>query len=369
MEFLKAKARRVVIKIGTNSLIHADGHLLNERMDGIAAQIAALRTSGLEVVLVSSGAVGVGLRTLALADRPTDLAGLQACAAIGQPRLMAAWDRALAQHQLRCAQVLLTREDVRGRRRHLAARSTLDKLISLGAIPIINENDTISADEIKFGDNDILSAMVASLLQADLLVILSTIPGLMQDQGKGALIPLVEHITPELLANAGGAANKFSTGGMVTKLEAAQLATQSGCGMFIGCAATGNILIDILKGTATGTFFLPAKLSMAARKRWIAFFQPVSGQLFLDPGAVCAIRDKKTSLLARGISRFEGRFEAGDIVNLHDPNGQLVARGICTYSAADLQRITGKSSSEIQSCFPERHRLEVVHRDSLVLLN
>lgn len=368
MRFLKENARRVVIKIGTNSLTGEGGLLLHDRIAGLSARVAGLRRDGFEVLVISSGAVGMGIGRLGLATRPSDLASLQACAAVGQSRLMEAWQSALDRHGVTAAQILLTREDVRGRRRHLAIRNTLEKLLAYGTIPIVNENDTVSADEIRFGDNDVLSALVASLVKADLLIILSTIPGLMEDLGKGPLIPVVHEIDDRIRAMAGGALNARSTGGMVTKLEAAALATQSGCGTFIGSAADPAILSQIPDGTATGTFFVPQSISLAARKRWIAFFEKPLGDLHLDPGAVEAVVRRHRSLLARGVTASSGSYREGAVVNLRSPGGGIVARGIVGYDASTVTRILGKDSGEIQRLLPERSRFELVHRDSLVLV-
>lgn len=368
MQFLEANARRIVIKIGTHSLTGPRGRFQTERIRDLCGQIASLRNNGFEVILVSSGAVGMGVGQIGLAQRPTDLTGLQACAAIGQSRLMEAWQAALEEFDITAAQVLLTREDVRGRRRHLAVRNTLERLLSYKVVPVVNENDTVSADEIKFGDNDILSALVASLLKADLLVILSTIPGLMEDQGKGALIPVVEEINDEIRAMAGDSENEHATGGMITKIEAALLATRSGCGVFIGGAAEPDILGKIQNGTASGTFFMPQALSLAARKRWIAFFEKPSGSLHLDPGAVEAVCERHSSLLAKGIVACRGDFAEGAVVTLHGPADTLLGRGIVTYDAQALTSILGEDSREIQDRFPDRSRFEVVHRDSLVLI-
>lgn len=368
MRFLEATARRIVIKIGTNSLTGPDGRVLESRLQQLASEMAAIRSLGLDLVLISSGAIGMGMSRLGMTQRPADLAGLQACAAVGQTRLMQAWQEALRQNDLTAAQILLTREDVRGRRRHIAVRNTLEKLLSLGIVPIVNENDTVSTDEIRFGDNDVLSALVASLLKADLLIILSTIPGLLKDQGDGPLIPVVEDIDDTIRSMAGGARDGRSTGGMVTKLEAAALATRSGCGTFIGSAAEEGLLGRILEGTATGTFFVPQSISMAARKRWIAFFEKPLGALHLDAGAVKAIVHEHGSLLARGVSGFEGTFPEGAVVTLTDPEGALVARGLVNFDAATLREVMGMDSSQIRKSLPHRSRVEVVHRDSLVLM-
>jgi glutamate 5-kinase len=368
MQFLETNARRVVIKIGTHSVAGPDGALLTERIQSLGDQVAALRESGFEVLVVSSGAVGMGIGCLAMESRPSDLATLQACAAIGQSRLMEAWQTALGRRGLTAAQILLTHEDIRGRHRHLAVRDTMEKLLSLGVVPVVNENDTVSADEIKFGDNDVLSALLASLLKADLLVILSTIPGLMEDRGKGALIPVVSSIDEEIHAMAGDAGNQHSTGGMVTKIQAADLATKSGCGVFIGSASTPGILQQIHEGTARGTFFVPQSIPLASRKRWIAFFEKPAGALHLDTGAAKAVQERNSSLLAKGITACDGTFQEGAVATLHDPDGSIIGRGIVAYDSETLTTILGKDSSQIKELHPGRSRCEVVHKDSLVLI-
>jgi len=368
MQFLEANARRIVVKIGTNSITGTGGALLTDRIDGLCAQISSLKEQGFEVLVISSGSIGMGVGRLALPNRPSDLTSLQACAAVGQSRLMEAWQKSLDKQGITAAQILLTREDVRGRRRHLAIRQTLEQLLAWGVVPVVNENDTVSADEIKFGDNDVLSALVASLVKADLLVILSTVPGLMKEMGHGELIPVVGEITDEIRGMAGGALNERSTGGMVTKIEAAKLATQSGCGVFIGSAAEANILENILSGTAQGTFFVPQALSLAARKRWIAFFEKPLGALHLDEGATQAVLTRNSSLLAKGITKCEGKFQDGAVATLHAPSGKIIARGIVAYDAETLRSILGLNSDQIRSIQPDRTRLEVVHRDSLVLI-
>ncbi len=368
MQFLETNAKRVVIKIGTHSVAGSDGQLRTDRIRTLSGQIARLRKSGMELLVISSGAVGMGVGRLELGSRPTDLPTLQACAAVGQSLLMEAWKSALQECGLVAAQVLLTHEDIRGRKRHLAVRDTVERLLSLGIVPVVNENDTVSADEIKFGDNDILSALVASLVKADLLVLLSTIPGLMEDAGNGSLIPVVQEITPEIRAMAGGSTNAHSTGGMITKLEASQLATRSGCGVFIGPSDNDNILDEIMKGTASGTFFVPQKLSLASRKRWIAFFERPTGHLNIDAGAASALVERNSSLLARGIVACDGVFSKGDVVVIHEPGGRAIARGIIGYDKADLVEVIGKNSSDIRTVFPDKSRYEVVHKDSLVLI-
>ncbi|MEX0330310.1 MAG: glutamate 5-kinase [Puniceicoccaceae bacterium] len=368
MQFLETNARRVVIKIGTHSIADADGSLMIDRIQSLCQQVAGLKENGIEVLIVSSGAVGMGIGKLGLQERPSDLASLQACAAVGQSRLMEAWQSSLESHGFTAAQVLLTREDIGGRNRHLAVRDTMEKLLSLGVVPVVNENDTVSADEIKFGDNDVLSALLASLLKADLLVILSTISGLMEDHGKGALVPVVTTIDDSIRSMAGAAGNAHSTGGMVTKIEAADLATRSGCGVFIGSAAESGILQKIHDGTATGTFFVPQSIPLASRKRWIAFFEKPAGALYLDPGAAKAVLEQNSSLLAKGVTACKGSFAEGAVTTLHAPDGSLIGRGIVAYDSAVLETILGKDTSEIKELHPGRSRCEVVHRDSLVLI-
>jgi len=365
---LGEKARRLVVKIGTNSLTEPDGTLVPGQLESLAGQVAELKKLGYEVILVSSGAVGLGMREFKLDRRPTELARLQACAALGQGVLIEAWRKAFAQHRIAAAQILLTREDVRERKRSVAVRQTIEHLLSLEAVPIINENDTVSADEIKFGDNDVLSALSAILIDADLLVILSTIPGLLDRQDNDRLIPVVEAITPEITALAGGTDSATATGGMTTKLEAARLATESGCGCFIGDGQRAGILTGIVAGKTTGTFFSPSENSLVARKRWIAYFAEPKGKLILDDGAVEAVLHRGSSLLAKGITAREGKFEPDDVVDLCGPDGVAFARGMVLFSPSELDRILGRSNQAVKEQFPERRRSEVIHRDSLVLL-
>jgi glutamate 5-kinase len=368
MQFLETNARRVVIKIGTHSIAGPDGTLLTDRIQSLSDQVAALRESGIEVLVVSSGAVGMGVGRLSMDSRPSDLATLQACAAVGQSRLMEAWQSALGKKGLTAAQILLTHEDIRGRHRHLAVRDTLEKLLALGVVPVVNENDTVSADEIKFGDNDVLSALLASLLKADLLVILSTIRGLMEDQGKGDLIPVVSSIDEKIRNMAGDTGDQHSTGGMVTKIQAADMATKSGCGVFIGSASTPGILQQIHKGTATGTFFVPQSIPLASKKRWIAFFEKPAGALHLDAGAAKAVLERNSSLLAKGVTACEGTFPEGAVATIHNPQGRVIGRGIVAYDSSTLVSILGKDSGQIKELHPDRSRCEVVHKDSLVLI-
>lgn len=368
MQFLSHNVRRVVVKIGTNTLTAAKGGVDVGRIETLTDQIARLRNSGIEVIVVSSGAVGLGMGRLGLTRRPADLTGLQACAAIGQPLLVSTWLNAFEAHGITGAEVLLTREDVRGRRRHVAVRETLERLLKLGVVPIINENDTVSAAEIKFGDNDVLSALVASLIRADLLVILSTIPGLIDMKGTGEVVPLIAEITPGIRAMAGGTDSPTAVGGMISKVDAAEIAIQSGCGVFIGDGSNPSILVDLTSGETEGTFFVPNKLPLAARKRWIAFFQRPAGTVQIDRGAEKAICEEGSSLLAKGVTKVNGDFEESAVIAVESADGRVLARGLAGFDSRTMKAVAGRSSDEIRKEFPGRRRCEAIHRNSMVML-
>lgn len=360
--------KRVVVKLGTNILTAPGGGIDRAQLERIAAEVAGLREDGLTVALVSSGAVGLGMQSLGLSRRPADLATLQACAAIGQGELIRHWQEAFAAKSLRVAQVLLTREDVRSRSRHLAVRQTINKLFECGIIPVVNENDTVSAAEIKFGDNDILSALVASLIQADMLFILSTARGL-EDRARGVAIPVVEEITAEIEGLAGGTDSPTAVGGMVTKVEAAKIARRSNCGVII---ADGRqpFLRERLAGRVTegATLFLPSRAPLRAKKRWMLFFNRPEGKLWVDDGAARAIMEGGKSLLASGVTGVEGDFERGATVEVFAEDGSLLARGQAGFSRPDIESIIGKKSVEVKSLFPSRKRIEVIHRNEMATI-
>lgn len=360
--------KRLVVKMGTGILRARDGTADRHRMAGVAQVAARLMTSGIEVILVSSGAVGMGMGRLGRERRPTELDKLQACAAVGQPILMQAWREAFATHKLDTAQILLTHEDVRSQHRHLAAIHTLERLLRWGIVPIVNENDTVSTAEIQFGDNDSLSACVASLLDADILAILSTIPGLL-DLGKGAcLIPRVESLTPEIEALAQGTNNPAAVGGMISKLRASAIATRSGCTVFIGSGQDPAILEDVVRGQARGTYFSPAPEPLKQSKRRIAFFEKPAGVLLVDAGAEAALRAGGRSLLAKGVLGLRGQFSSGAVVELCGPANIPFARGMVSFSSDEIARIAGASTSDIQALFPGRRHYELIHCDALALL-
>lgn len=363
-----ALPRRVVVKLGTGVLTSGVGRLDSARIAGVATELAALRSHGTEVIVVSSGAVGLGMGALGLERRPRDVSRKQACAAIGQSRLMETWREAFAPHGITVAQVLLTHEDLRSRSRFLGVRETLRQITAYDAIPVINENDTVSAAEIKFGDNDTLSALVASLTQADHLIILSTAPGLIDLKGTGRIVPVVERITPEIEAMAGGTTSETAVGGMVSKISAAKLATKSGCGVFIASGAEPGIIGRLLSGEGPGTFFVPSGLPLEARKRWLAYFQRPAGTIRVNARAVPALREQGRSLLAVGVTQASGSFAAGDIVNIAAPDGSVIARGKAAFASEEIPALAGRQSDELAALHPGRRRLEVVHRNDLVLL-
>jgi len=367
----RKKPSRVIVKLGTGVLTSGVGRLDTARIASVCAQLAALRESGTEVIVVSSGAIGLGMGRLGLSRRPSDTAKKQACAAVGQSLLMETWQAGFAPHGITVAQVLLTHEDLRARARHLGVKATLAQVIGYGAVPIINENDAVSAAEIagiRFGDNDTLSAMVASLVRAEFLLILSTAPGLIDMKGTGKVVPVVERITPEIEAMAGGTTSETAVGGMVSKISAARLATKSGCGVFIANGAEPDIVQRLLSGTGPGTFFVPSGLPLESRKSWLAYFQRPSGTISINACAVPVLRNAGASLLAVGVTGARGEFSAGDIVNIAGPDGAVLARGKSAFSSDEIPAIAGKKGEEVRALHPGRHRIEVVHRNDLALL-
>jgi glutamate 5-kinase len=355
-ELLK-KVSRIVVKFGTGILTDARKQPDLEQMRQLAGQLADQRNAGHEIVLVSSGAVGAGMGVLKLEKRPGELSELQACAAVGQSRLMAVYEQLFGVFRLSVAQILLTHEDLQHHERHLNARNTLITLLRHGIVPIINENDAVSFTELKFGDNDKLSALVASLLPADLLVILTSVDGVMQNFGKpnATTIPVIERIDEDLEKIAGGTDSVTAVGGMASKVEAAKIAVRSGIPIVIASGRKKGALARILAGEPEGTLFVPRQGRLRGRKRWIAFFHHPKGSLLVDAGARKALREYGKSLLPPGITRCEGEFEAGEVVKICDLDGLEFARGIAGFSSREV------ASRELK-------RVEVVHRDNLVVL-
>lgn len=367
---LLSHVKRVVVKVGSGVLSNGDG-LDRRAIEQLSRDLIELRKRGYEVALVSSGAVAAGKRDLGIVGRPRTIPLKQAAAAIGQSRLISFYEEAFHRHDHKVAQVLLTRDDLANRRRYLNARNTLMTLLDYNVLPIINENDTVVVDEIRFGDNDNLSAMVTNLIEANLLVILSDVDGLYdrdpRDNPEARLLHEVPRITAEIEAMAGGSGSDVGTGGMATKVRAAKRAALYGVGTVILNGREAGMLGRLFDGEPVGTYFLPASNRMAAKKHWIAFTKKPRGKLLLDSGAVTAIVERGKSLLPSGIRGVEGGFDRGDAVRLCDPDGEEFAKGVINYSLAELLRIMGKKTSEIETILGYKYGDEVVHRDNLVL--
>ncbi len=360
-----------VVKVGTSVLTGPDGTLDPARIDHLAEQISAIMDRGRKVALVSSGAVGAGMGQLGWKRRPDNLPQLQAAAAVGQAYLIRAYDEGLRRHRRHAAQLLLTHEDFDSRPRYLNMRNTLHALFECDAIPIINENDTISVDEIKFGDNDRLAAMVTNLLQAPLLIILSVVDGLYRGEPGDSIVPelvsLVPQIDDEVLGLAGAGKSSLGTGGMQSKLAAARLVTQAGGSVIIASGTKPEPLTRILSGEPAGTLFLAHGATHRARKRWIGLTARPRGHYVVDAGARIALESGSKSLLAIGILEVVGEFGKGDVVGIRDASGQEFARGLTNYTTTDAHRIRGLRTHEARQTLGATLYDEVVHRDNLVL--
>ena len=365
-------ARTVVVKVGTNVLSRDDDTLDVERIKLLSEQLHKIRQSGRKVVLVSSGAIGAGIGLLALKKRPDDLPHLQAAAATGQARLMHVYDECFQRHGYHAAQLLLTTDDFKSRKRYLNVKNTLSTLFEFGVIPIVNENDTVSIDEIKFGDNDRLAALVANLLPESLLVILSNIDGLFtahpSEEGS-KLIPLVEKWDEELLGYASATKSTRGTGGMQSKLQAVKTATAVGENVILANGRDQYVLDKVLAGEEVGTLFLAEGQTIPAWKRWIGYTITPKGKFVLDEGACRAIRESGRSLLAIGIAKVTGHFDQGEVVSLVDHAGHELARGLTNYNSEQIQKIAGKRTPEIEQILGSIPYVEVIHRDNLVVMS
>lgn len=364
-------ARRLVVKIGSSILVdEAKGEVRRDWLEALTNDVARLHKGGCEVVLVSSGAIRLGRTHLKLPAGVLKLEESQAAAATGQIRLAQAYQEALARHGITVAQLLLTLHDSEERRRYLNARQTMATLLGLGAIPVINENDTVATDEIRFGDNDRLGARVAEMISADTLVLLSDIDGLYtgdpRSDTSAKFIPEIREITPEIESMAGAAASVLSNGGMVTKLMAGRIAMAAGCRMAIADGRKVGALGALIDGTARCSWFLPEGSPLSARKKWIKGSLKTSGSLVVDDGAVRALSSGK-SLLPAGVTAIDGEFKRGDVVDVKDRVGRVLARGLVAYAAEDARRIAGRKSVEIEKLLGFRGRDEMVHRDDLVV--
>jgi glutamate 5-kinase len=367
-----ADAKLLVVKVGS-SLVTREGRGVDaDAIARWAAQVAKLRQAGKQVILVSSGAIAEGMQRLGWAKRPHSMHELQAAAAVGQMGLVQAYESAFRSHGLHTAQLLLTHADLADRQRYLNARSTLRTLLDLGVVPVINENDTVVTDEIKFGDNDTLAALVTNLIEADALLILTDQPGLYEsDPRKNAGVKLIEQAhadDPKLESMAGGSGSELAKGGMLTKVQAAHRAARSGAHTVIASGRETDVLLRLAKGERLGTLLTARTAPIAARKQWLADHLTVTGLLTLDAGATKALLSGGKSLLPIGVTAVSGDFARGEIVGCVDPGGKQVARGLVNYSSEETRRIMRRPSGEIEAVLGYVDEPELIHRDNLVLL-
>ncbi len=362
---LMQRVRSVVVKLGSNVLCDDSGLLDPSRIEAIAGQVADLKDGGLRVALVSSGAIAAGVGEMDLPHRPDDLPRLQACAAVGQAKLMMRFDEALRRRGRHAAQILLVREDVEDRARYLNIRNCIAALQAYGAVPVVNENDTVSVDEIRFGENDVLAAMVTNLLRADLLVLLTTVGGVFRDGARTDRFDVVDDFS-EVRAAVDGSRSALGSGGMATKLEAAALVVAAGEMAAIADGRRESVLPDLVAGESVGTLFVPTAEKMTARHRWIGLTRRPRGKLVIDDGAAKAVRGRK-SLLASGITAVEGTFRPGDVVAVAGPDGRVVAQGLTNYASADVEKLKGLKSSRFRQVLGDRPYDEVIHADNLVV--
>jgi glutamate 5-kinase len=368
------RVSRIVVKVGSGVLTGGAARVDIDHMAHLAEEIGRMRAGDprRDVVLVSSGAVATGLERLGYAVRKPGLAAKQAAAAVGQPHLMGRWERAFAPSKIAVAQVLLTHADLASRRRFLNARHTFNELLAEDVLPIVNENDTVSVEEIQFGDNDRLAALVTSVVEADLLVLLTDVDGLFDRDPKqpGAeRVPLVENVSEDTLRAAGGAGSAVGTGGMRSKVDAARTAALSGVPTIIANGRTRGSLTRVFAAEDVGTLFLPRPSPLPLRKHWIAYTLKPLGALVVDAGASRAVRSGGKSLLPAGIVEVQGEFDVGDPVSVVGTDGREIARGLASYGARELERIRGLASSEIERVLGYRYDDEAIHRDDLVLLD
>ena len=363
------KAKRVVIKVGSTLLVDKNSGDLNLTwLESLASDVSSLKSRGIDVVLVSSGSIALGRGSLGLQDAELSLENSQASAAVGQIRLARAYEEVLAPFSVKTAQILVTLEDSANRRRYLNTRATMERLLTFGVVPIVNENDTVATDEIRFGDNDRLAAQIAATVSADNLILLSDVDGLYSSNPstnpEAKRLDVIKEITPEIEEMAGEGVSGISKGGMITKLMAARTATQAGCAMVITKGDVPNPITELENG-ANCTWFKPNVDPQTARKRWISSQKSV-GKLIIDQGAVTALIDGK-SLLPIGVTSIEGNFSRGDVVSIYSINGRELAKGICAYPAVEAKLIIGQNSNEIETILGYAGRAAVVHRDDLAI--
>jgi glutamate 5-kinase len=364
--------RRVVIKIGSSTLAPAGEGIDREYVDTLVDQVCRLRESGDLPLIVTSGAIAAGFERLGLSSRPTDMPSLQAAASVGQVALVQTYAEAFACRGVTIGQVLLTRHDTGHREAYLHARDTFERLLDLGAVPVVNENDTVAVDEIRFGDNDTLAVLVATMVGAGLVVLLSDIQGLYDADprlvAEARLLERVDVLTDDLVACAGGSGSGVGSGGMATKIEAARVLMKTGIPLVVCDGRRPDVVLDAAAGVSCGTLFSPGEGTIGARKLWIALGRIPSGSIIVDDGARTALVERGTSLLPAGVVRVEGSFGVGDAVVLTDISGAVLGRGLSEVSSADLERVKGMKTPAIALEFPKLAGKEVVHRDRLVIL-
>lgn len=364
--------RRIVIKIGSSTLAPEGGAVDREFVQSLVDQVCELRDRGEHPVIVTSGAIAAGLDRLRFDQRPTDMPSLQAAASVGQVALIETYAEMFAARGVNVGQVLLTRHDTGHREAYLHARDTFERLIELGAVPVVNENDTIAVDEIRFGDNDTLAALVATMVGAGLVVLLSDIEGLYDADprvvAEARLLEQVDELTEDLVAGAGGAGSEGGSGGMVTKIDAARVLMKAGIPLVVCDGRRPGVIVDAAAGIPCGTMFAPGEGTIGARKLWIALGRSPAGEIVVDDGARTALTQRGTSLLPAGVVGVKGTFSAGDAVVLKDLTGAVVGRGLSEVSSADLERVKGMKTPAISQAFPQMAGKEVVHRDRLVIL-
>ncbi|MDY2638120.1 MAG: glutamate 5-kinase [Phascolarctobacterium sp.] len=367
------KAKRIVVKVGTSTITYANGKRNFSQIDRLARELSDLQNQGKEMILVSSGAVAVGVDRLGLPAKPSTIPGKQACAAVGQGVLMHTYEKLFADYGQIVAQVLITRTEAIDRHRYTNCRNTFMTLLQQGVIPIVNENDVVALDELKIGDNDNMSALVAGIVDADLVIILSDIDGLYTanpaTHPDATLVHTVLEITPEVEASAGGVGSARGTGGMATKIQAAKAATNSGIQLVIASGTEKNAIPRILQGEEIGTLFVSRENRLQFRKRWLAFGAKIQGSIVVDDGCAKAIRKAGgCSILPAGIYQVVGDFQTGSTVSVIDKEGHELARGLVHYTASELERIKGCKSADIESILGHKNYDEVIHRDDLVIL-
>ncbi len=360
--------RRIVVKAGTTTLTSTDGHFSVSRLEKLGAGILSVRALKKEVALVSSGAIARGMEVMGFSRRPREMVRLQACAAIGQGKLIHDYENFFSRRDLHTAQVLLTRDGLETRNRFLSARRTFEELFRLGLLPIVNENDTVATEEIRFGDNDILSVHVAHLIHADLLILLSDVDGFFLEDGtRIRVVPSAEEIDRDLIRHLRDRQKQKNVGGMRAKLEAAKVAMRLGIPMLIVDGGEEGILSKVIQNEDKGTLFLPSRKTLDARKKWISFSAAKQGALTVDEGAYQALSKSARSLLASGIRQVEGTFESGSVIEIKTVDGNVFGRGVARLSSRELQSVMGKGSDEIRKIYGEKAPTAVIHRNDLVV--